>query len=87
MYIWVAFLKLLRKYYNLLKNMEKIDWSKRVMDIFLDICKIPRPSGREEKMGVFLMGFAAARGLAAKKDEVGNVLISKPAPDMRTARQ
>ena len=28
--------------------MEKIDWSKRVMDIFLEICKIPRPSGRED---------------------------------------
>ena len=59
--------------------MKKTDWSKRVMDIFLDICKIPRPSGREEKMGEYLMSFAAARGLAARKDEVGNVLISKPA--------
>ena len=59
--------------------MGKIDWSKRVMDIFLEICAIPRPSGREEKMGEFLMSFAAARGLASRKDEVGNVLISKPA--------
>ena len=60
--------------------MNKIDWSKRVMDIFLEICRIPRPSGREEKMGEYLMAFAAARGLAAKKDDVGNVLIAKPAP-------
>ena len=59
--------------------MGKIEWSKRVMDIFLEICTIPRPSGREEKMGEFLMSFAAARGLASRKDEVGNVLISKPA--------
>ena len=59
--------------------MGKIDWSKRVMDIFLEICAIPRPSGREEKMGEFLMSFAAARGLVSRKDEVGNVLISKPA--------
>ena len=59
--------------------MGKIDWSKRVMDIFLEICAIPRPSGREEKMGEFLMSFAAARGLASRKDEVGNVLISEPA--------
>jgi len=59
--------------------MGKIDWSKRVMDIFLEICTIPRPSGREEKMGEFLMSFAAARGLASRKDDVGNVLISKPA--------
>ena len=49
------------------------------MDIFLQICAIPRPSGREERMGEFLMSFAAARGLASRKDEVGNVLISKPA--------
>jgi len=59
--------------------MEKTDWSKRVMDFFLEICRIPRPSGSEEKMGEYLMSFAAARGLAARKDEVGNVLISKPA--------
>ena len=59
--------------------MEKIDWSKRVMDFFLEICRIPRPSGREEKMGEYLLEFAASRGLAAKKDDVGNVLISKPA--------
>ena len=59
--------------------MGKIDWSKRVMDIFLEICTIPRPSGREEKMGEYLMSFAAARGLASRKDDVGNVLISKPA--------
>ena len=31
--------------------MEKIDWTKRVMDFFLEICQVPRPSGREEKMG------------------------------------
>ena len=59
--------------------MEKTDWSKKVMDIFLEICRIPRPSGREEKMGEYLMNFAAERGLTARKDEVGNVLISKPA--------
>jgi len=59
--------------------MEKIDWSKRVMDIFSEICRIPRPSGREEKMGEYLMDFAAVRGLACRKDDVGNVLISKPA--------
>ena len=67
--------------------MEKTDWSKRVMDFFLEICRIPRPSGSEEKMGEYLMSFAAARGLAAKKDEVGNVLISKPAAPGFEGRQ
>ena len=59
--------------------MEKIDWTKRVMDFFLEICQVPRPSGREEKMGEYLETFAVKRGLAFKKDDVGNVLISKPA--------
>ena len=67
--------------------MEKTDWSKRVMDFFLEICRIPRPSGSEEKMGEYLMSFAAARGLAARKDEVGNVLISKPAAPGFEGRQ
>lgn len=58
--------------------MEK-DWTQKVMDIFSDICKIPRPSGHEEKMGEYLMGFAAERGLKSKIDEVGNVVIAKPA--------
>ena len=49
------------------------------MDIFLEICRIPRPSGREEKMGQYLMDFASDRGLACRKDDAGNVLISKPA--------
>lgn len=59
--------------------MEQIDLSKRVLEIFLDICQIPRPSGHESKMGEYLVGFAKARGLSYKQDEVGNVLISKPA--------
>ena len=67
--------------------MEKTDWSKRVMDFFLEICRIPRPSGSEEKMGEYLMSFAAARGLAARKDDVGNVLISKPAAPGFEGRQ
>lgn len=49
------------------------------MDIFLEICRIPRPSGREEKMGQYLMDFASDRGLACRKDDAGNVLICKPA--------
>ena len=57
------------------------------MDFFLEICRIPRPSGSEEKMGEYLMSFAAARGLAARKDEVGNVLISKPAAPGFEGRQ
>ena len=67
--------------------MGNTDWSRRVMDIFLEICQIPRPSGHEEKMGEYLMKFAAARGLAYRKDDVGNVLISKPATPGYDGRQ
>ena len=46
---------------------------------FEEICRIPRPSPREEKMAAYLMAFAEKRGFPAKQDEAGNVLISKPA--------
>lgn len=59
--------------------MKKKDWTDSVMDIFAEICKIPRPSGHEEKIGEFLVNFAKERGLAYKTDKVGNVLICKPA--------
>ncbi len=46
---------------------------------FEDICQVPRPSKKEEKIRQFLLGFAKKNGLKAKRDEIGNVLISKPA--------
>ncbi|WP_321286734.1 aminoacyl-histidine dipeptidase [uncultured Sunxiuqinia sp.] len=44
---------------------------------FEEICQVPRPSKKEEKIRRFLLEFAAANGLAAKTDSIGNVLISK----------
>lgn len=46
---------------------------------FEDICQVPRPSKKEERIIQFLLDFAAASKLEASKDEVGNVLIRKPA--------
>lgn len=46
---------------------------------FEQICRVPRPSKKEEKIRQFLLDFASENGLEAKIDEVGNVLISKPA--------
>lgn len=46
---------------------------------FEDICRIPRPSKKEEKIRQFLLAFASANRLEAKTDEAGNVLIRKPA--------
>jgi dipeptidase D len=46
---------------------------------FEDICQVPRPSKKEEKITTFLLDFAQKHGLKAIQDEIGNVLISKPA--------
>lgn len=46
---------------------------------FEEICRIPRPSKKEGKIAAYLMEFAKNHGLEAKMDEVGNVLIKKPA--------
>ena len=44
---------------------------------FSEICAIPRPSGKEEKIREYLLDFAAAEGFASKVDKAGNVLITK----------
>lgn len=51
----------------------------RVFAIFDEITRIPRPSKKEEKIRKYLLDFAAAHGIAAKTDEVGNVVMSLPA--------
>lgn len=50
-----------------------------VWSYFEDICQVPRPSKKEEKIISFLEDFAKANELSFKKDKVGNVLIGKPA--------
>lgn len=46
---------------------------------FLEICEIPRPSGKEEVIIGYLIEFAKSHKLEYKLDEVGNLLIFKPA--------
>ena len=46
---------------------------------FEEICQVPRPSKKEEKIRQFLLDFAQTHNLKARRDEIGNVLISKPA--------
>jgi dipeptidase D len=46
---------------------------------FSDILKIPRPSKEEGKIMAWLLALAARHGLEARKDDAGNVLITKPA--------
>ena len=46
---------------------------------FGQICQVPRPSKKEEKIRQFLLDFAKENQLDSKTDEAGNVLILKPA--------
>jgi dipeptidase D len=50
-----------------------------LFNYFEAICQVPRPSKKEEKIRRFLLDFATRNNLDAKTDEVGNVLILKPA--------
>ncbi|NDV68349.1 aminoacyl-histidine dipeptidase [Dysgonomonas sp. 25] len=50
-----------------------------VWNYFYEICQIPHPSKKEEKIIAYLLDFAKKHGLETKKDEAGNVLITKPA--------
>jgi dipeptidase D len=51
----------------------------KVFYYFHEICQIPRPSKKEDKIIAWLMKIGQELGLETKKDEAGNVLISKPA--------
>lgn len=52
---------------------------KRLWELFEDICQIPRPSKKEEKILIFLKDFAERHQLEYSQDKIGNLLISKPA--------
>lgn len=52
---------------------------KAVFDFFSEINKVPRPSKKEGKMVEWLLQMGAKLGVETKRDEVGNVLMSKPA--------
>jgi dipeptidase D len=59
-------------------ELEKLN-PERVYHFFGEICKVPRPSKKEARMVAYLMAFARGRNLDAAVDEIGNVLIKKPA--------
>jgi dipeptidase D len=46
---------------------------------FEEICNIPRPSGKEEQIRLYLIQFAKKNKLDYKVDKTGNLLIIKPA--------
>lgn len=46
---------------------------------FADLNAVPRPSKREEQVVAWMMAFGQQLGLPTRRDEAGNVIISKPA--------
>lgn len=51
----------------------------RVWSHFYSLTQIPRPSKKEEKAVIFLENFGKELGLETIKDELGNIIIRKPA--------
>lgn len=52
---------------------------KQLWNKFADLNEVPRPSKKEERVIAFMMDFGKKLGLETLKDEVGNVIIKKPA--------
>jgi dipeptidase D len=60
---------------NEIRNLEpKALWNK-----FADLNAVPRPSKKEERVIAFMKDFGKKLGLETLEDEVGNVIIKKPA--------
>lgn len=58
-----------------IRNLEpKALWNK-----FADLNAVPRPSKKEERVIAFMMEFGKKLGLETINDEIGNVIIKKPA--------
>ncbi len=50
-----------------------------IWQYFSEILQIPRPSGKEEKIGRYVISIAKKHGLEYKKDKAGNILVKKKA--------
>ncbi|WP_439287353.1 aminoacyl-histidine dipeptidase [Lonepinella sp. BR2357] len=51
------------------------------------LCAIPRPSHHEEKVAEFIVNWAKEKGLFVERDQIGNILIRKPASKSMENRQ
>jgi len=52
---------------------------KGVWENFYSLTQIPRPSGKKKEIAEFLLNYGMSLGLESEQDEIGNVLIRKPA--------
>ncbi len=58
-----------------MKNLEP----KGLWESFYSLTQIPRPSGKRKEIADFLVNYGKGLGLEVLQDEIGNVLIRKPA--------
>lgn len=61
-----------------MRHLENLE-PKTVFTFFEEICQIPHGSGHTEKLSAYCTDFAEKRGLFHVQDEMGNVIIKKPA--------
>jgi dipeptidase D len=54
---------------------------------FYSITQVPRPSGKKEAIAAFLENYGKSLGLETLRDEIGNVLVRKPATPGMENRQ
>jgi len=52
---------------------------KEIWSHFYSLTQVPRPSKHEDKIQEFMLNFGKSLGLETIKDEVGNIIIRKPA--------
>jgi dipeptidase D len=60
---------------NAIANLEP----KALWGHFADLCAIPRPSGKEERVRAHVKAWAAARSFEVREDSVGNLCVAVPA--------
>jgi dipeptidase D len=52
---------------------------KAIWENFADLNAVPRPSKKEEQVRAFIINFAESHNLSYQQDDIGNILIDKPA--------
>ncbi|OIP81781.1 MAG: cytosol nonspecific dipeptidase [Porphyromonadaceae bacterium CG2_30_38_12] len=68
---------------NDIRNLEP----KALWNNFYALTQVPRPSGKKEQIGAFLEDYGKSLGLQSFRDEIGNVIVRKPATPGMENRQ
>ena len=73
--LYIIWNQLITKYDHSMRNQEP----KALWNHFYSLTQIPRPSGKKKEISDFLADFGRSLGLETIQDEIGNVIIRKPA--------